>query len=124
MAVVRIAALGDNGFYKIRPAQALLGPNDQIRFLNLTGVDLTLVVAGLRIPFAACERKPDVPAGDVIRVAPPYCGVEPHRFWRIPYDVLITPGGSSITPSGSSSSVHALKIRGESSPEIIIDEQP
>lgn len=109
--LVRICILNTEAGYRVRPAFVTAHVADTIRLLNLTGEAIYLELPnGLRLagnPALASGDHRDVtilPAG----LARPQ-GESPSRRWHAHYSVYRSKGYS--------------RIPGESSPEIIIDEE-
>jgi hypothetical protein len=113
--LVRIAAINTGTAYCIRPAHATAYVKDTIRFINLTGEPIDIELP-LGLAFLNGNRTATLAIGggeDVqINPMPPrhFQGVAPYRRWQLHYQAY-------------RSKNHSL-IPGESSPEIIIDEQP
>jgi hypothetical protein len=107
---VRVAVIDSiSGCYRVRPAQAIAGPEDTIRILNLTGRTITIMLPGRPPENRAHCLSTTITVAELMAQSP-FCQGDDGKIWRFAYRVGIT--GTK------------LEAQGESSPEIIIDEQP
>lgn len=114
-STVRVAMIPTEGGYRVRPAVALAYKGDTIRFLNLTNKAVRLELPPYVLELLGPNVIPPNQHTDVtfnskqaglMRKTSP-CNHE--QRWRFHYSVYLENGSP---------------IPGESSPEIIIDEQP
>jgi hypothetical protein len=108
---VRISVLNTEAGYRVRPAFTTAHVTDTIRFLNLTGEDIYLRLPnGLRLAGNPTLANGDHRDANILPAGLDHPqGTSPTRRWQVHYSVFRSKSFSLIP--------------GESSPEIIIDEE-